>query len=168
MSMLQFCSFLQELPLNVKELLGLIEVKSPAPSTDTASSPQPLSPSQVQELDLTESVSPSQPDSSIEILPTEDTTTSQSLSPWPGPWLKALPCDKSTFVSRLLSSTSALIWFRTVMWSRAHIHRWLLKIDLYWTWRITLSAIEELSKSVYSTHVLGACKYIKNHESSLY
>ncbi|XP_073458302.1 TBC1 domain family member 17 isoform X2 [Aquarana catesbeiana] len=71
----------QELPLNVKELLGLIEVKSPAPSTDTASSPQPLSPSQVQELDLTESVSPSQPDSSIEILPTEDTTTSQSLSP---------------------------------------------------------------------------------------
>ncbi|KAM4650686.1 TBC1 domain family member 17 isoform 1-T1 [Discoglossus pictus] len=71
----------QELPLNVKELLGLAEVKSPTPSTDTASPPQPLSPSQVNELDLTDSVSPSQPDSSIEILPTEDTTTSQSLSP---------------------------------------------------------------------------------------
>ncbi|KAM8927583.1 TBC1 domain family member 17 [Pelodytes ibericus] len=71
----------QELPLNVKELLGLAEAKSPAPSTDTASPPQPLSPSQVHELDLTDSVSPSQPDSSIEILPTEDTTTSQSLSP---------------------------------------------------------------------------------------
>ncbi|XP_018081842.1 TBC1 domain family member 17-like isoform X1 [Xenopus laevis] len=71
----------QDLPLNVKELLGLAEVKSPAPSTDTASPPQPLSPSQVNELDLTDSVSPSQPDSSIEILPTEDTTTSQSLSP---------------------------------------------------------------------------------------
>ncbi|XP_053308128.1 TBC1 domain family member 17 [Spea bombifrons] len=71
----------QELPLNVKELLGLAEVKSPAPSPDTASPPQPLSPSQVHELDLTDSVSPSQPDSSIEILPTEDTATSQSLSP---------------------------------------------------------------------------------------
>ncbi|XP_068097463.1 TBC1 domain family member 17 isoform X2 [Hyperolius riggenbachi] len=71
----------QELPMNVKELLGMSDGKSPAPSTDTASPPQPLSPSQVQELDLTESVSPSQPDSSIEILPTEDTTTSQSLSP---------------------------------------------------------------------------------------
>lgn len=71
----------QELPLNVKELLGMADVKSPAPSEDTASPPQPLSPSQVHELDLTDSVSPSQPDSSIEILPTEDTTTSQSLSP---------------------------------------------------------------------------------------
>uniref|UniRef100_A0A8C5MLI0 TBC1 domain family member 15 n=1 Tax=Leptobrachium leishanense TaxID=445787 RepID=A0A8C5MLI0_9ANUR len=71
----------QELPLNVKELLGLVDAKSPAPSSDTASPPQPLSPSQVHELDLTDSVSHSQPDSSIEILPTEDTTTSQSLSP---------------------------------------------------------------------------------------
>ncbi|KAM5132069.1 TBC1 domain family member 17 isoform 4-T4 [Mantella aurantiaca] len=77
----QQLAYCQDLPLNVKELLGLSELKSPAPSTDTASSPQPLSPSQVHELDLTESVSPSQPDSSIEILPTEDTTTSQSLSP---------------------------------------------------------------------------------------
>ncbi|XP_075461828.1 TBC1 domain family member 17 [Ascaphus truei] len=70
----------QELPHNVKELLGLAEIKCPTPSPDTASPPQPLSPSQVHELDLTDSVSPSQPDSSIEILPTEDTTTSQSLS----------------------------------------------------------------------------------------
>ncbi|CAJ0944974.1 unnamed protein product [Ranitomeya imitator] len=70
-----------ELPLNIRELLGMAEVKSPAASTDTASPPQPLSPSQVHELDLTDSVSPSQPDSSIEILPTEDTTTSQSPSP---------------------------------------------------------------------------------------
>ncbi|KAG8433927.1 hypothetical protein GDO86_012337 [Hymenochirus boettgeri] len=71
----------QDLPFNVKELLSMVESKSPAQSTDTASPPQPLSPSQVQELDLTDSISPSQPDSSIEILPTEDTTTSQSLSP---------------------------------------------------------------------------------------
>uniref|UniRef100_A0A670ZH15 TBC1 domain family member 15 n=1 Tax=Pseudonaja textilis TaxID=8673 RepID=A0A670ZH15_PSETE len=61
-----------DLPRNVQELLGLSESKSPTSSTDTASSPQPLSPSQVQEMDLTDSVSPSQPDSSIEILPAED------------------------------------------------------------------------------------------------
>ncbi|KAL7977365.1 hypothetical protein Chor_009314 [Crotalus horridus] len=70
-----------DLPRNVKELLGLSESKSPTSSTDTASSPQPLSPSQVQEMDLTDSISPSQPDSSIEILPAEDASTSQSLSP---------------------------------------------------------------------------------------
>ncbi|XP_070623370.1 TBC1 domain family member 17 isoform X4 [Erythrolamprus reginae] len=70
-----------DLPRNVQELLGLSESKSPTSSTDTASSPQPLSPSQVQEMDLTDSVSPSQPDSSIEILPAEDASTSQSLSP---------------------------------------------------------------------------------------
>lgn len=72
---------LQDLPRNVQELLGLSEGKSPTPSTDTASSPQPLSPSQAQEMELTDSVSPSQPDSSIEILPTEEASTSQSLSP---------------------------------------------------------------------------------------
>ncbi|XP_015274006.1 PREDICTED: TBC1 domain family member 17 [Gekko japonicus] len=72
---------LHDLPRNVQELLGLSEGKSPSPSTDTASSPQPLSPSQAQEMELTDSVSPSQPDSSIEILPTEEGTTSQSLSP---------------------------------------------------------------------------------------
>ncbi|KAK9395458.1 TBC1 domain family member 17-like [Crotalus adamanteus] len=69
-----------DLPRNVQELLGLSESKSPTSSTDTASSPQPLSPSQVQEMDLTDSISPSQPDSSIEILPAEDASTSQSLS----------------------------------------------------------------------------------------
>uniref|UniRef100_A0A8D2IS81 TBC1 domain family member 17 n=1 Tax=Varanus komodoensis TaxID=61221 RepID=A0A8D2IS81_VARKO len=70
-----------DLPRNVQELLGLAEGKSATPSTDTASSPQPLSPSQTQEMELTDSVSPSQPDSSIEILPTEETSTSQSLTP---------------------------------------------------------------------------------------
>ncbi|KAJ7313908.1 hypothetical protein JRQ81_005706 [Phrynocephalus forsythii] len=70
-----------DLPRNVQELLGLSEGKSPTPSTDTASSPQPLSPSQAQEMELTDSVSQSQPDSSIEILPTEEASTSQSISP---------------------------------------------------------------------------------------
>ncbi|XP_029440011.1 TBC1 domain family member 17 isoform X1 [Rhinatrema bivittatum] len=71
----------QELPHNVQEVLGLAKVKFPASSSESDSSPQPLSPGQTQELELTDSVSPSQPDSSIEILPTEDTATPQSLSP---------------------------------------------------------------------------------------
>ncbi|XP_069461352.1 TBC1 domain family member 17 isoform X2 [Ambystoma mexicanum] len=70
-----------ELPHNVQEVLGLATSKSQTPSTDGGSSPHPLSPSQAHELDLTDSVSASQPDSSIEILPTEDSATSQSLSP---------------------------------------------------------------------------------------
>lgn len=71
----------QELPRNVQEVLGLVDSKSTTPSTENGISPQPLSPTQARELDLTDSISPSQPDSSIEILPTEDSTTSQSLSP---------------------------------------------------------------------------------------
>uniref|UniRef100_A0A8D0HMT6 TBC1 domain family member 17 n=1 Tax=Sphenodon punctatus TaxID=8508 RepID=A0A8D0HMT6_SPHPU len=70
-----------ELPLNVQELLGLGEAKVGTPSTDTASSPQPLSPSQAPELELTDSISASQPDSSIEILPPEETGGPHSLSP---------------------------------------------------------------------------------------
>ncbi|XP_025051799.1 TBC1 domain family member 17 isoform X2 [Alligator sinensis] len=72
-----------ELLRPVQELLGLGAGASPShsASSDPASSPQPLSPGQAPELELADSIPPSQPDSSIEILPTEDPSPCQSPSP---------------------------------------------------------------------------------------
>lgn len=65
-----------ELPRNVQEVLGLGGPTGGSP-------PQPLSPSQAPALELTGSVSPPQPDSSIEILASEDAPTAPSPSPSP-------------------------------------------------------------------------------------
>ncbi|KAM7134589.1 LOW QUALITY PROTEIN: TBC1 domain family member 17 [Macrochelys suwanniensis] len=67
-----------ELPRNVQELLGLGGAKG---GTPPATPPQPLSPGQAPEQELTGSVSPPQPDSSIEILPPEEPPTAQSPLP---------------------------------------------------------------------------------------
>ncbi|XP_043915534.1 TBC1 domain family member 17 [Protopterus annectens] len=81
----------QDLPRNVQEVLGLAkgEEKRSAqvptastPSSDTESSSQELLSSTTHESELTNSMSQTQADSSIEILPPEDAdTTSQSISP---------------------------------------------------------------------------------------
>ncbi|XP_005991037.1 TBC1 domain family member 17 [Latimeria chalumnae] len=70
-----------ELPRNAQELLGLVEPKSETPSTDTETSPPVLSPTRGSEATRPESMSPSQGDSSIEILATEDTSTAPTPSP---------------------------------------------------------------------------------------
>ncbi|XP_030401026.1 TBC1 domain family member 17 [Gopherus evgoodei] len=67
-----------ELPRNVQDLLGLGGPKGGSPP---ASPPQPLSPSQAAELELTGSVSCPQPDSSIEILPPEEPPMARSPLP---------------------------------------------------------------------------------------
>ncbi|XP_067408259.1 TBC1 domain family member 17 isoform X2 [Emydura macquarii macquarii] len=67
-----------ELPRNVQELLGLGGDAGGSPSSDTATPPQSLSPGQAPELEMPGSVLPPQPDSSIEILPPEETPAAQS------------------------------------------------------------------------------------------
>ncbi|TFJ96470.1 succinyl-CoA:3-ketoacid-CoA transferase [Platysternon megacephalum] len=73
-----FSEILKELPRNVQELLGL---GVPAGGSPPATPPQPLSPGQAPDLELTGSVSPPQPDSSIEILPPEEPHMAQSPPP---------------------------------------------------------------------------------------
>ncbi|XP_067830479.1 TBC1 domain family member 17 isoform X4 [Heptranchias perlo] len=70
-----------QLQRSVQEILGLAENTTPTPSSGSGSSPQALSPSQTQESELTDSASHSLPDSSIEILHTEDGTIESSQSP---------------------------------------------------------------------------------------
>uniref|UniRef100_A0A8C3FLG5 TBC1 domain family member 17 n=1 Tax=Chrysemys picta bellii TaxID=8478 RepID=A0A8C3FLG5_CHRPI len=67
-----------ELPRNVQELLGL---GGPGGGSPPATPPQPLSSGQAPGLELTGSVSPPQPDSSIEILPPEEPPMAQSPLP---------------------------------------------------------------------------------------
>ncbi|CAM4690552.1 unnamed protein product [Lepidochelys olivacea] len=67
-----------ELPRNVQELLGL---GGPAGGSPPATPPQPLSSVQAPGLELTGSVSPPRPDSSIEILPPEEPALAQSHLP---------------------------------------------------------------------------------------
>ncbi|XP_038237661.1 TBC1 domain family member 17 isoform X2 [Dermochelys coriacea] len=67
-----------ELPRNVQELLGL---GGPAGGSPPATPPQPLSPGQAPGLELTGSISPPRPDSSIEILPPEEPPMAQSPLP---------------------------------------------------------------------------------------
>uniref|UniRef100_A0A8C8VJ44 TBC1 domain family member 15 n=1 Tax=Pelusios castaneus TaxID=367368 RepID=A0A8C8VJ44_9SAUR len=67
-----------DLPRNVQELLGLGGSMGGSPSSDMAPSPRPLSPGQGPELDLPVAISSPQPDSSIEILPPEETPAALS------------------------------------------------------------------------------------------
>ena len=73
----------QQLQRSVQQILGLAEDTTPTPSSGsgTGSSPQALSPSQTHESELTDSASHSLPDSSIEILHTEDGTIESGQSP---------------------------------------------------------------------------------------
>ncbi|GCB75007.1 hypothetical protein scyTo_0020304 [Scyliorhinus torazame] len=74
-----------QLQRGVRQILGLAEDTTPTPSPSSGSgigsSPQALSPSQTHESELTDSASHSLPDSSIEILHTEDGTVESVQSP---------------------------------------------------------------------------------------
>ncbi|XP_048473661.1 TBC1 domain family member 17 isoform X1 [Rhincodon typus] len=72
-----------QLQRSVQQILGLVEDATPTASTSsgTGSSPQALSPSQTHESELTDSASHSLPDSSIEILHTEDGAIESGQSP---------------------------------------------------------------------------------------
>ncbi|XP_072127621.1 TBC1 domain family member 17 isoform X1 [Mobula birostris] len=74
-----------QLQRSVQQILGLAEACTPTPSSrsgsSTGSSPEALSPSQMHESELTDSASHSLPDSSIEILHTDDGNLESTHSP---------------------------------------------------------------------------------------
>ncbi|XP_072889981.1 TBC1 domain family member 17 [Hemitrygon akajei] len=74
-----------QLQRSVQQILGLAEACTPTPSSrsgsGTGSSPEALSPSQMHESELTDSASHSLPDSSIEILHTDDGNLESAHSP---------------------------------------------------------------------------------------